>query len=107
MKHTRFRTSLVRLSGRKPWSALLALVLIALISSSAIIAQRERSGPETPPLHRKPESSQLPPAAPMPNGPETNTKLRGVSLLSLTPTAPSKEYIHFGGKLLAVEEPAP
>jgi hypothetical protein len=108
MKHLRFRKGLFGLSGRKRASVFLViLVLLALISSSAIFAHRERnkSGPTL--LYREEETPRFAPAIPSPGNPVNKAQGDEVSPGSLTPSTPSKEYIHIGGKLVATEEPAP
>lgn len=108
MKHMRFRKVLFGLSGRKRGSVFLVmLVLIALISSSAIFAQRERNKSEPTLLHLEEETPRFAPATLASGNPVGKTHGAKVSLSSLTPNTPSKEYIHLGGKLVATEEPAP
>lgn len=108
MKHMRFRKVFFGLSRRKPGSVFLVmLILIALISSSAILAQRERGSPEPSQLPREQGASQFAPATHSPSNPVNKRQGGEVSPASLTPSTPSKEYIRIGGKLIAIEEPAP
>jgi cytoskeletal protein RodZ len=108
MKHLRFRKGHFGLSRRKRGSVFLViLVLLALISSSAIFAQRERNKSEPTLLHREEETPRFAPASLSTGNPVNKAQEGEVSPASLTPSTPSKEYIHIGGKLVATEEPAP
>ncbi len=82
MKHPSYRKPYVK----RQWRIVIGtLLILALLSSYAITARRE------PPISTGP----------------TSLASQEISPASLTPSTPSKEYIRLGGKLVAVEEPAP
>ena len=82
MKHLSYR----RPSAKRKWGIVIGtLLILALLSSSAITSRREPARPTGPPGLASQE----------------------ISPASLTPSTPSKEYIRLGGKLVAVEEPSP
>ncbi len=83
MKHLSYR----RPPAKKRWGivAVGTLLILGLLGSPAFTARRAQrvlTGPRTL------ASQEISPA-------------------SLTPSTPSREYIHLGGKLVAIEEPAP
>jgi hypothetical protein len=83
MKHISSRST----SAKRRWSTVVigTMLILGLLGSPAFTTRRAPSVPNRP----------------------TGLASQEISPAALTPNTPSKEYIRLGGKLVAVEEPAP